>query len=238
MKRQKLGQHYLVDEGVIQNMIREAEILPGEKVLEIGTGRGALTEKLLGLTSDFEAFEIDRENYEQTVALIGKAAGGVHLDDVFKHKPTFDVLVSSLPYSRSSVFIEWLSKLKFRKAVVLLQEDFVRKLTARPGMRDYRAISAIAQISFEVNVLVRVGRASFSPPPKVGSLIVSIASRRRLPDSQIRMVKKLFTLRRKCVATAMAMLDMAEPVEDFGERRVYSLAPDEVLRLCTGLGAG
>ncbi len=232
MKRRKLGQHYLVDEKVMLDMVEAARILRNERVLEIGTGRGALTKTLVGLTDSFEAYEVDRENYERTLSLVGSGAGRVHLEDAFEHRPSFDVLVASLPYSQSSIFIEWLARLRFRRAIVLLQEDFVRKILAEPGSRNYRGVSALSQVAFGIKVLSRVDRASFSPPPKVTSLLVSITPRARLTVPQIRRLNRLFSLRRKRVTTALAMLGMVGASHDFGERRVCSLTPDEVARLC------
>ena len=135
MKRRKLGQHYLADREVVRKIIEAARIRPHEKVLEIGTGRGTLTKELARLGSGFEGFEVDRENYDQTVMLLGDANARIHLGDAFLQRPDFDVLVASLPYSESATFVEWLSGLGYNRAVVLLQEDFVRKVLAPPGSR-------------------------------------------------------------------------------------------------------
>lgn len=214
-------------------MVQAAKIRPDERVLEIGTGRGALTKELVGLGRTFVGYEVDRENYERTVAVVGGAAARIHLGDAFEQEPDFDVLVASLPYSRSAVFVEWLSGLRYRRAVVLLQEDFVRKILAARGKRDYRAISALAQISADIKALSRVGRESFSPPPRVSSLIVSIRPRVRMAASELANIKRLFSLRRRYVASVLAELGMTSMKEDYGKRRVYSLSPEEVHRLCS-----
>jgi len=235
-KRRKLGQHYLVDEEAVRSMVRTAEIRTDERVLEIGTGRGTLTKELVGLGRTFEGYEVDRENYENTVAAVGGA--GIHLGDAFEQRPDFDVMVASLPYSRSAAFIEWLSRLKYRRAVVLLQEDFVRKITAAPGTREYRAVSALAQISADIRAVRRVARESFYPPPRVSSMIVSIEPKVRMSVPEISNIKRLFSLRRRRVASVLAELGMESGREDYGNRRVYSLSPEEVHRLCSsGPGA-
>ena len=115
----------------------------------------------------------------------------LHLADVFETTPTFDVLVSSLPYSRSADFVEWLSQLEYDRAVVLLQEDFVDKITSPPGERGYRAISAIAQISMEVRLGDTVWKSAFRPQPKISSRIVTFLPRIRLRRPQLDLVKKL-----------------------------------------------
>ena len=132
MKRRRLGQHYLVDESVVKRMVSLAGINVGERVLEIGTGRGALTVKLARVATSLEGYEVDPENCALTEAAVGGKVR-IHLADAFEASPEFDVLVSSLPYSRSAAFVEWISKPRYDRAVVILQEDFVRKITAPPG---------------------------------------------------------------------------------------------------------
>lgn len=231
MKRRRLGQHYLVDENVARRMLEAAAIGKGERVLEIGTGRGELTRKLVGLGRSFEGYEVDRDNYEATLATVAGSGRGIHLGDAFEHRPRFDVLVASLPYSMSSTFVEWLSQSRYDRAVVLLQEDFVDKTLQGPGSRNYRAISALAQLSSDMEVLGRVGRSSFSPPPRVNSVIVRIRPRTRLSPAEISNIKRLFSLRRRTVASALKELGVAG--KGYGSRRVYSLLPGEVHRLCS-----
>jgi 16S rRNA (adenine1518-N6/adenine1519-N6)-dimethyltransferase len=230
MKRRRLGQHYLVHEEVRRRMLEAAGIGSEERVLEIGTGRGELTKELVRLGRSFEGYEVDRTNYEATIGVVSQRKEGIHLGDAFEHQPRFDVLVASLPYSRSSEFVEWLSQLAYARAIVLLQEDFANKALAQPGSRDYRAISALAQLSSRMEVIGRVERGSFSPPPKVNSVIVRMKPRLRLSFGEISNVKRLFSLRRRTVASALAELGMGGT--GYGKRRVYSLLPAEVHALC------
>ncbi len=233
MSRRSLGQHYLRDRRIIDKIVASANVQPGERILEIGTGRGVLTKELVHLGASLEAYEVDRENLAATLEELGAARAAVHLGDVFKEAPRFDVLVSSLPYSRSATFVEWISQLEYGRAVVLLQEDFVNKIIATVGTRDYRAISVIAQVSSEVKVLMRVGRESFSPHPRVSSLLVSVKPKRRMTGAEISRVKHLFSLRRREVVSAIAKLGMTRPRTDYDKRRVYSLTPEEVLEICS-----
>lgn len=233
MSRRRLGQHYLTDRLVVDKIVASANIRTDERVMEIGTGRGVLTRELAHLGAGLEAYEVDRDNLAATLEELGTAKAVIHLGDAFKEVPRFDVLVSSLPYSRSATFVEWISQLEYDRAVVLLQEDFVNKVLAAPGMRDYRAISAIAQVSSEVRVLMRVGRGSFSPPPKVNSLLISVKPKRKMTGAEISRIKRLFSLRRREVVSAMTKLGMSRPKTDYGKRRVYSLTPEEVVEICS-----
>lgn len=211
-------------------MVSLAKIAEREKVLEIGTGKGVLTRELCRVASEVEGYEVDGDNFRATRLAAGSRRLRLHLADAFQAEPRFDVLVSSLPYSKSSIFIEWISKVTYRRAVVLLQEDFVRKVVSSPGERDYRAVSAIAQCSSAVEVRERVPRSAFSPQPRVGSALVSIRPRLRLSDEQIKRIKRLFALRRKTVAAALG--GRAPNLgEDLRRRRVYTLTPAEILEL-------
>jgi 16S rRNA (adenine1518-N6/adenine1519-N6)-dimethyltransferase len=233
MRRQRLGQHYLVDPAIVRRIVEVAHVQPGERVLEIGTGLGVLTKELVRLGKSFEGYEVDKENHEATRAMLAGTGAKLHLGDAFEDRPDFDVLVASLPYSRSAEFVEWLGGIEYDRAVVLLQEDFVRKVLAPPGSRDYRAVSALAQISSDVEELGRVGRSSFSPPPRVNSLIVRINPKVTVSAKEASMVKKLFSLRRRQVASVLVGLGMAGESGGYGTRRVYSLTPEEVHRLCS-----
>ena len=231
MKRRRLGQHYLVDEGVVRRVLELADIRPTEKVLEIGTGRGALTGELAGRGASLVGYEVDQENVEATKEAVRGTEADIRLGNAFEERPDFDVLVSSLPYSESGTFVEWLSGIRFGRAVVVLQDDFVRKLLAPPGDRDYRGVSSLAQIAFDVKVEGRVPRASFSPPPRVNSVIASFVPKCVVPAGEIANIVRLFSLRRRQANSALGELGM-KGKGTFGRRRVYELTPEEVHELC------
>ena len=237
-RRHSLGQHYLVDKSVVSSMIQLAAIRPGERVLEIGTGRGALTRQLVGLTDKLEGYEIDKESCDDLRRELGGAALALHNEDAFRSSPDFDVLLSSLPYSESSAFVEWLAKRKYDRAVVLLQEDFARKITAPPGSAAYRAVSVISQASARVEIVSGVGRLSFDPPPRVNSSLVMIRWRRSLNGGQTAMIKKIFSQKRRTVRAALKSLGLVAPtsapppaVSMPLQCRVNALRPDSVLAM-------
>jgi len=212
-RRRTLGQHYLTDRSVVDLMVQRAEIGRGKRVLEIGTGRGAVTRELCKIASSVEGFEIDDENYLATERL-GLDRLTLRREDAFALPRDFDVLVSSLPYSESSNFVEWLAKLDYDRAVVLLQKDFAEKLLARPGDERYRAVSVISQISSKVEIVRRVSRESFDPPPKVSSVLVVVVPKRSLSAEQIHLIKMLFSQKRKKLGSALKNLGLEMPHAD------------------------
>jgi len=232
MKRHSLGQHYLTNPDVIRLMISAAMVKKTESVIEIGTGEGDLTERLAGMCARLDGYEIDSDNYEKTLARVRGTNVHIHHADGFLERPKFDVLVSSLPYSRSQDFVEWISQVEYDRAVVLLQEDFVRKVLSPPGNRDYRAVSAIAQISSDFRKLAGVGRDAFRPSPRVNSVLVAVRPKVRLSGEEISNIKKLFSLRRREVSSALAQFGLRWTKDSYGKRRVYSLAPAEVHEIC------
>jgi 16S rRNA (adenine1518-N6/adenine1519-N6)-dimethyltransferase len=218
-------------------MVNLAAVRHYERVLEIGTGRGALTRELMGLTANFEGYEIDRESYEGLKREFG-ASLALYNDDAFRSSPEFDVLLSSLPYSESSHFVEWLSRRRYDRAVVLLQRDFAMKITSPPGSPAYRAISVISQASAKVEIVSDVSRLSFDPPPRVNSCLVMMRWKRTLGAEQTAMIKRIFSQKRRTVRAALKNLGFAappsatEPGANFGlQCRVNSLRPDSVLAM-------
>ena len=216
---------------MVRRVVSLANIGPGDRVLEVGTGKGALTKELVGLGASYLGYEVDRANFAETSNLVRGTGARVVLADAFEERHDFDVLVSSLPYSESAAFVRWLSGMGFRRAVVVLQEDFVRKIMAPPGSRDYRGISALSQICFDVRVLGSVPRAAFVPQPRVGSTIASFTPIRRIEKAEAMNVIRLFSLRRRLADSALTELGM-KGAGSFGRRRVNSLRPDEVHLLC------
>ncbi len=229
-RRKRLGQHYLVDDGVVKWILQEISGGEKQRILEIGTGRGTLTYELCRITRNLQAYEIDRANYELTKKIVeGFPWVKLEFGDAFSEETEFDVLISSLPYSESSRFVEWLSLKSFSKAIVILQEDFVSKLMARPGGRNYRAISVIAQCSFMMEVVKRIERSSFEPQPRVNSLLVAIRPTARLDGDVIAMIKKLFSVKKRKLGAALKVLRMSSKgIASDLERRVYEMEPNEL----------
>jgi len=233
-----LGQHYLKDASVVSSMISLAAVKHGERVLEIGTGRGALTKGLVGLAAHIEGYEIDNESYEGLRRDLKGSSVVLRNEDAFKSSPEFDVLLSSLPYSESSHFVEWLSRRRYDRAVVLLQRDFADKITATPATPAYRAVSVISQASAHVEIVSGVRRLSFDPPPRVDSCLVTMRWRRTLSAEQIAMIKKIFSQKRRTVRAALKNLGLPAPPSAPvpGESsplqcRVNSLRPDSVIAM-------
>lgn len=198
-RRRRYGQHFLVSGAVASRIVGAADIRVEDTVLEVGTGRGMLTPLLCRRAGRVISVESDARLYEE-------AAGALHQDnltllhgDGFGTGERFDVFVSNLPYSESRRAVEWLAATPFRSGVVMVQEEFARKVAGTGPAR--RAVSVVWQEAFEVDGSFRVGPRSFEPPPMVDSRVVRFRKRSTVPPDTIRNLHLIFSRRRKLLRT-------------------------------------
>jgi len=239
--RRALGQHFLRDEHVIERMVQLADLNPGEVVLEVGAGQGALTSHLARKVAKVLAVEKDpalaaalRERFAGNPKVELFCGDILHLD-----LPRYDKIVSSLPYSISLRFFLWLLSQDFMLATLLVQREFAQKLTAAPGSLHYSRITVLAGHKFKIKVLDQVAPGSFTPPPRVVSNIVCAAHRAvdsGVDDTFFReFVTALFSQRRKGLKTAVTRF-MRQKLEKRGlgdgllripQKRVYEASVEE-----------
>src|SRR5262245_45010095 len=135
----------LADPRVLAGIIDAATLSGNEIVVEGGTGSGILTAELCKVAKGVISFEVDKNLYCLAKTRLQFQNLELVNSDLFKTRDLgFDVFVSNLPYSRSRDAIEWLATKRFKRAIVMVQQEFVEKLVAGPGSRNYRAISALA----------------------------------------------------------------------------------------------
>lgn len=228
-RRRRLGQHMLVNHRVLQTIIDAAALRKTETACEAGTGLGTLTSELCIRAGKVISFEVDRSLYEKSRNELDFANLEIVHGDIFRTRDLeFDVFVSNLPYSRSRDAIEWLAVQKFSRAVVMVQKEFAEKLFAPAGSKDYRAVSALASYCFEISSVASVGRESFSPPPRVDSVVLKILPRKRISKDTVKGVNWLFSRRNK-KARSVAR---DRGVSDFStEDRIDQLQPPALVRL-------
>lgn len=229
-KTRALGQHFLADRTVLARIIDAAAIKSDEVVCEAGTGNGILTKELCKTAEKVISFEVDRALFRKMQETLVFPNLEIKNMDLFKiNSLEFDVFVSNLPYSRSRDAFQWLATKDFKRAVVMLQKEFVDKIMAAPGDRNYRAITVVSSHCFRIERLFNVDRNSFEPPPSVDSEVIRLYPVHRISTDMIRKVNLLFSQRNK-KASSMAAKYGANNTE-FGERRIDQLAPDEIISL-------
>ena len=183
-----LGQNFLKNPAIVDAIVERAKLQPTDSVLEIGPGTGNLTVKLLAQAKKLTCVEFDRRMVREVAKRVENDPRKHRLEmvhgDVLKVAlPYFDVCVANLPYNISSPFLFKLlaHRPHFRSAVIMFQEEFAQRLSAKPGDALYCRLSVNTQLLAKVTQLIKVGRNNFRPPPKVDSRGVKIEVRNPPP---------------------------------------------------------
>jgi 16S rRNA (adenine1518-N6/adenine1519-N6)-dimethyltransferase len=214
--RKRFGQHWLVDQGVLDQIVAAAAIQPGERLLEIGPGRGALTERLLrSAAAGVAAVELDRDllaGLRQHFADDGRFAL-VAGDALAVDLPPADKVVANIPYNITGPLLERLvGRLDrpvtppYRRLVLLVQQEVGERIRCRPGSSAYSALSVRMQLLGDCQTVCAVPPRCFQPPPKVHSEVIAIdplPADQRLEPAIARGVEQLL---RRCFASRRKML--------------------------------
>jgi 16S rRNA (adenine1518-N6/adenine1519-N6)-dimethyltransferase len=211
--RKRYGQHFLHDRGVIAKIVAAVDPQPGDAIVEVGPGTGALTRPLLDRVPRLEAIEIDRDLAARLEAEHPRLR--LHRGDVLKFDfaqlPTGLRVVGNLPYNVSTPFLFRLVEVadRLRDAHVMLQKEVVDRMVAAPSTSEYGRLSVMLQYRFEMRKLFDVKPGAFRPPPKVDSAVVRLVPRRgglgaKDAAALARVVTAAFTKRRKTLRNALA----------------------------------
>jgi 16S rRNA (adenine1518-N6/adenine1519-N6)-dimethyltransferase len=177
----KLGQHFLIKGSILERIAAAACPTPEALVIEIGPGRGALTEKLLKRSARVVAIEIDPYLADH---LANRFAGDSRLEIVRANVLDVDLaqwgpvaIAGNLPYYITSPILEKTLRLPFSRAVFLVQKEVAERMAAQPGSRDYGYLTVQTALFAKVRLLFGVPPGAFHPPPKVDSAVVLLEPR-------------------------------------------------------------
>ena len=226
-RRPRLGQHFLTDASVIQEIISTAAPRPGEHFVEIGPGRGALTGPLLAAGAVVHAVEIDPALAQGLRESFPDERLTVHQADALEFDyPGLGVpglrLIGNLPYYLSTPLLFRLleSAAGFRDMTVMLQREVAERLCAPPGSRRYGRLSVTAAARCRAQPCFSVAPGAFQPPPRVHSMVVRLTPdsryRMRHADTFERIVRQAFSQRRKTIANALRGLADKEQIAASG----------------------
>ena len=243
----RFGQHFLVDRMIRDELANQAELTPHDTVFEVGPGLGFLTTTLAARAGHVIAVEKDRTLAEYlTTKLAQHSNVKVIQGDALKSSiPSQAKVVSSPPYNISSKLTLHILGSEFKSATLLLQEDFVRRLTARNGSREYGRLTVMLQSKAKAEYVEKVPMSAFYPRPRVDSALVTIKPTTiPTPIKDVKMfadlVRALFTQRRRKVrgvlARYLASKYQTESDEIISkatviEKRVYELSLNEFIDL-------
>jgi 16S rRNA (adenine1518-N6/adenine1519-N6)-dimethyltransferase len=227
----RLGQSFLVDEGILQKIVSYASLSREDTVLEVGSGLGFLTERLAGFAGRVVAVELDLRLMSVLKARLSSCRNvSLMHGDILKLKvPSFDKVVSTPPYSISSPLLFWLFEKEIKLAVLAFQEEFANRLAASVGSKEYGRLTVATYYRAEVELLDRIQKELFWPSPNVDSRIVRLKPRKppfSVDDETFffETVNAIFTQRNKKLRNAVMPL--------FGR---YRMPKTEALRLADSL---
>ena len=216
--RRRFGQHFLVDQAVIADIIAAIRPQAEDAMVEIGPGLEALTAPLAAVLRHLHVIEIDRDIIARLQRTYPAERLSVHAGDVldfdFAVLPPDLRVVGNLPYNISTPLLFHLARYagRIRDMHFMLQKEVVERMVAAPGGSDYGRLSVMLQYRFDMESLLAVGPESFSPPPQVESAVVRMRPR---PQAQLAatreaglalVVRRAFAQRRKTLRNSLAGL--------------------------------
>ena len=254
--RKRFGQNFLVDQGIIDKIVRSIHPSKDDTLVEIGPGQGALTEPLLSSCPDLNVVEIDRDLVKLLEQQFSSHTGLIiHQADALK----FDFssladdekklrIVGNLPYNISTPLIFHL--LSFGPLIqdmhFMLQKEVVERMGAKENSRDFGRLSIMCQYHCLVEPLFLVPRHAFSPAPKVESAIVRLTPREnpitRANDLQLfdKVVRTAFQQRRKTLRNTLKPLieqsDLLQQLNINPQDRPENIPLRDYVRISNALG--
>ena len=214
----KLGQNFLIDESVVRRIVEAAELTEEDTVLEVGPGIGTLTQGLAESGASVVAVELDKrllpvldvtlEGYDNVRIVNGDILQVDIMEQV--QKPNFKCC-ANLPYYITTpiIFAILEKRLPMERLVVMVQKEVAERMAAKPGSKDYGALSVAIQYFTEPEIAFIVPPSSFIPAPSVDSAVI-VCKRRSTPPVEVcdenlffRVVKAAFSLRRKMLSNSL-----------------------------------
>ncbi len=229
--RKSLGQHFLHDRNIIGKLIAAIDPRDGERFVEIGPGRGALTLPLLAIVHRLDVVEVDRMLAAELESQHAAAGLTVHHADALEFDfrslgvpPGGLRLVGNLPYNISTPLLFHIlgHQTLFRDLHVMMQREVVERMTAAPGTRSYGRLTVALAARCRVEQLFLVRPGSFTPPPRVDSAVARIlpdagrAARITDPAAFDRVLTRAFSMRRKRLSNALKGLLGTDDIEACG----------------------
>ncbi len=210
----RLGQNFLADPNLLAAIVADAALEPGDVVLEVGGGEGALTERLAERVAHLHVIELD-ERLREPLGAIAAANAGVTVSwadamdaDLGALAPAPTAMVANLPYAVATpVLLRTIVELPgLSRWTVMVQREIAERLRARPGTRAYGSASVLVQLACEVRMLRTVDPAVFRPRPRVESAVLTLRRRAQAPPERARrLIRDGFAHRRKALPRSLEL---------------------------------
>ncbi|MDX2128780.1 MAG: 16S rRNA (adenine(1518)-N(6)/adenine(1519)-N(6))-dimethyltransferase RsmA [Chloroherpetonaceae bacterium] len=229
--KKHLGQNFLEDKNILKKIADSVNLHSSESVIEIGPGKGALTEFLIQRTNRLKAIEVDNSLFEglQKKFLNAEFILGdfleIELESFYKGEKL--VVVGNIPYYITTpIIFKLLENWRFiDRAVLMIQDEVAKRLKAEPETKDYGILAVQLQSFSEVSYLFQVGRKAFFPAPNVDSAVIELkfnphpAIKKGEVDEKFyrNLIRNAFSMRRK---TLLNNLKGKYDIDFFNESRM------------------
>ena len=264
--RKRFGQHWLRDERILDRILEAAELAPGDRVLEVGPGRGALTERLLSSPAALvHAIELDRdlvaglkERFSSRLQFSLCEGDVLDVPLTLPDGVLASKVVANIPYNITGPLLDRLiGRLDrpvdppYERLVLLVQKEVAERIHARPGQSSFSALSVRLQLLARCESVCPVPPRCFQPPPKVQSEVIRLdplpADQR--PDPELcrrveRLLKQAFLARRKMLRNTLAGVRPPEELKQLAleagidlQQRPQDVDPQNWVALARGLNA-
>ena len=247
--KKSLGQNYLTDENISRNIVDAFNISPGDHILEIGPGKGALTKYILEKTNNVTVVEFDRNNCAilkekfPELNIINRDFLKLDLGELIGTGEKIRI-IGNIPYNITSPIIFKLvdDRAFIKDAQLMIQEEVARRITSPPNSKEYGIPSVIVNLFCSTKLLFKVSNQCFYPKPKVDSRIIyfdfSVSIEDKVKDVEFfrKLVKASFGTRRKTLRNCLKNIevDVSKTDIDLG-RRAESLSLEEFITLSNQL---
>ena len=238
--KKKFGQNFIVDENIINKIVRESKIDKNSFVIEVGPGSGALTYKLAENAKNVLCYEIDEDlkkilddnlRYFDNVDIIYNDFLKANVsNDISKYKFNSLYLIANLPYYITTPIIVKMieEKIEVDDILIMVQKEVGDRFKAKPGSKNYGSLSVFLNYYFNVSKVMDVSRTVFLPTPNVDSIVVSLSPKKEkfdLEDEQLffKLVKDSFKQKRKTIKNNLKEYDL-EVVEKVLNKFDYDLS--------------
>lgn len=240
-----LGQNFLCDYRVVEDIINGTGITKDTNVIEIGPGFGSLTQSLIKYAKSVTSIEIDNAVIPvlndlfkdcDNFTLINEDVLKFDLNSIITDDNT--VLVANLPYYITTPIITYLLEGKFnlKSITVMVQKEVAERMTAKPGSKSYGAITCLIDYYTNAKIIADVSRDSFIPPPNVDSAVVKmevLSEPKVKPLSEkmfFNLIKASFNQRRKTFINGISNSGITKLTKDELKNLILDLGFDENLR--------
>ncbi|MBO7719718.1 MAG: 16S ribosomal RNA methyltransferase A [Methanosphaera sp.] len=244
------SQNYLIDNNKVEKILSHADIKGDEVILEIGSGIGTLTIAMAKKARKVIAIEKDPVIADiLSQIIVEENLKNIELinDDALKMDfPHFDKVVSNLPYQISSPITFKLLEYDFKKAVLMYQLEFARRMNALPDSKEYSRLSVALHYRCEVKIIDTLKPTCFIPQPKVDSAVIELIPKRQVMLNEYfdDVTRALFQHRNKKARKALIQSahelhadkkELKNKLDDIDnplfEEKVFKLTPDEILEI-------